>query len=580
MNRFRCVLILILLASPCCFGQIGEVRQIESLLLDSRADSAYLVAQRWFSDIDDPHLWGTLADLFFKYKQYHAASFWLEKLYHQTPRKTLKQALYTSYYNQGVQSIAESKWLFAIDFFERALHLDSLHIELYHAKAKAWSHLNHIPKAIESLDKGLICFPQNDSLHLHKIALLTKAERWRDLKQALINYNSFSDRLEYRLLFVDVLIKLNEPQKALVELERLYKDHPVEKVRAPLISFYQSLGNPEAALDLYKDWKKICPACKNAWLGMIQAFFQMGQQDTCLALCKEALQRWPDDPPFLERAIQSAAAAGENKVSLDWAQRWVAVDSVNDRAWLTLANLLKEADPHRALKYYRRARNHPVAVYQRLSLEDNLEFSQRQSLQQHAFRRLVQAIAHREQGLAQRAAVEDFSLHADRGSLREMVFSLVKEWQGNRTLLIDEIESGLQKYPNSPLLLKLLITEYQKTENIKAGLATFRHYFSVRPDDVIMQIMYADLLVKMDEFERAYTIYRACAEHDRENAGLQLKCIAMADQLDDLPDLAFRWQKIVTILPDSETKTLRRSLINIWNRLGRNDKVMALLNNQ
>ncbi len=95
-----------------------------------------------------------------------------------------------------------------------------------------------------------------------------------------------------------------------------------------------------------------------------------------------------------------------------------------------------------------------------------------------------------------------------------------------------------------------------------------------------MQIKYADLLLQEGETERAYHIYRACIEHDRENAGLQLKCIATAGQLHDLPALAARWQRIVDHHPDPETKTLRRSLISIWNQLGRNDKVLSLLETQ
>ncbi len=440
MNRYCRLFVLILLIHAGCYAQMEDVQRVKSLLLNSQPDSAHRVAQNRFSELNDSHVWGMLADLFLQHQQYRAAGYWLQKLYSASPSPALKQALYTIYFNQGLELLLESKPLPALDCFERARHLDSLHADLYHARANAWQMVHQPDKAIESLDAGIIHFPRNDSLHLHKISLLTQTETWRELKSALVDYLSFSDDLDYQLLLVNVLVRLNEPFEALETLEDLYAKHPVEKVRSPLIRFYRSVGKDDAALKVLADWKESCPECKDAWLGMIRSLLQIDRPDSSLAISKRVLKRWPQDPLFLEWGVQSAIAAKEPHVALQWAQRWTRVDSVNDSAWLALADLLQDSDPHEALVYYRRARHHPVAVYRLATLEDSLGFSPPSALQQRAFRKLVDALAHREQELEQQPAAVSTSVTTDRDSLRQMIVSLTKKWKGDRDLLIDEIE--------------------------------------------------------------------------------------------------------------------------------------------
>ena len=148
----------------------------------------------------------------------------------------------------------------------------------------------------------------------------------------------------------------------------------------------------------------------------------------------------------------------------------------------------------------------------------------------------------------------------------------------NSTVIKEQLTLLLQEYKGAPFILVLLAEVYARNGEYDRAKAYYSRALTAGHQSGETRVKLARVCRETGDFELGLRLYQSAAEQDPENGPLLKECIAAAEKCGHLENLAERWGLLVRAHPEYEE--LKKHLIAVWHKLGRNDKVTALLNNR
>jgi tetratricopeptide (TPR) repeat protein len=212
-----------------------------------------------------------------------------------------------------------------------------------------------------------------------------------------------------------------------------------------------------------------------------------------------------------------------------------------------------------------------AARFQRLALK-------RQVMEIQDAEKALGAAAQAESGRLPFGAPSD-SLSAKADSIKGMrglLRALMAGWMPSDrdTSLLNallELRNGL---PSAPVVHELLAGAYLSRGNFQQALASYVKLLSINPLSLEGQQGQALCYEKLGQADSAFFVLERIVEMNPSDSRAYGPAVRGAEKAGKLPFLASRWEQLLRA--DKSRHELKKNLIFVWNRLGRNDKVIAL----
>jgi Flp pilus assembly protein TadD len=160
---------------------------------------------------------------------------------------------------------------------------------------------------------------------------------------------------------------------------------------------------------------------------------------------------------------------------------------------------------------------------------------------------------------------------------RGMLLHVMQTWAPSAadSSLAEALCAILDDVPQEHLLHELLARYHVGRDEYEQAVVQYERFLSFKPKSVEGQQGLAMVYEKTGRLDEALLMHRRAVEGNLGSDRAYGPAIRLADRTGKLEALARRWELLYRAHKDEEV--LRRNLIYLWNRLGRNDKVVALV---
>ena len=598
------------------------------ILIRQDPDSAQALAMSQFRQRPSNETAARFASLFFVNDLYTHAAWWAEKLAGPLPDTTLQKAIVIILHRAGLQCAGQNRWEEAAGYYERAAVHQPRVPDHYAAAAMAWLKAGNQEKALSVLREGFQTIPGDSAIRSLTKSIHFSFKAFPEYARLLENHLSIHpEDIASRIDLCHAWIAMGRRQEAFSSLENLGKTHPKNPlVFGALADLYRKSLNTEAERRLYHEWLNSHPEQDTLFLnlagtyrseanwpmmrhyyrlylknhpGNIPVLFETARTyenesspDSSLQIYRRILNLDGSNIMALQYAGKNAEAAGMPDTAILYYSRWEAASPGSAAPLVAQARVLEHQDqPEAALEKYRQAEQQDgnaqsafglFRLYAAKQMPDETEAYLIKSL-----RRAIPELASAEQTVQARfvraaGSGEDTGaaitpdMAEDPAAIKKMIRDLAGYGITNYPATVEKaLNDLLAEYEDSPLLLELAGDLYTSQKSYVQAAAYYEKYLSLRPRETQNQIKLVTALEKSGNNDKALRLCRAAVEQEPENPAFIRLCIGIADKTGDLPVLARRWEQLCGAHPEYDI--LRRHLISVWNRLGRNDKVTALL---
>lgn len=160
---------------------------------------------------------------------------------------------------------------------------------------------------------------------------------------------------------------------------------------------------------------------------------------------------------------------------------------------------------------------------------------------------------------------------------RRALRRLVREWYPGSadSSLAAALDSCRATYPQQPLVYELAAEFHVLNGDLEQAAGAYREQLSLRPRNTEGLLGLAQALERLGRVDEALAVHMKAVEVNLAEEQPYGPAIRLASRAGTLDALASRWELLLRANRDEEA--LRRNLVYVWNKLGRNDKVVALV---
>ncbi len=590
---------------------------------DSAAYTARL-SEEYLSD--DITLFASYADLFWKASIYSEAAVWIEKLYSSNPNEQLHTLLINAYHNAGVKKTQISDWKQASLNFKKALELDPDNKERYSPLALAYAKDGKLEEALEIIDQGSKLFNTSKQLmDIEKYIYVQKKDFHKlvDILEIYVEENP--DDVEARLDLNRVRNVLGKSGEALHDLDKMKEQFPENmQIYGELSSLQQQSGQFTLErqtyidmLDQYPDadslylkiartyeneqnWKKAREYYNqyfekhsdsiNCQILIANTYNMESKSDSALYIYRKIIEKKPDNADALEQAGKTAADIHHYQEALEYLQSWEEAVQDDPIPLIEQAKVLQKLGRiQEARERYEEAekiKGNAFSAFQLFLIYKNIgDLNRAKDYQSSALERVIAEIAVKEKQIKSSVSVDvNFNLNENNiktadefKELQNILNRITDNWipDQNNGSLESQLKRLLDKYPQAPIILKMLADMYFEQDDFTQAEIFYKKFLSFNPRSVDGQRGLAKLYEQAGNDKNAFLTYLRIVELDFTNQMSYQSAIRFAEKIGKLHQLARRWDQLYKAYKKNEI--LRKNLILIWNKLGRNDKVREII---
>jgi len=574
-------------------------------------------------------LLGFYAYAFWEARDYAHSLPFVEKLHELEPTAQMKTALAAAFRNTGVEESHLEQWTKAAVHFEKALALDPKSRDLHHATAYALTRAGSHQKALKVIDRGFALYPDSkELLQIQKYVMIQKQDygaleekvkafvdrnpgdkearlELNQIYQARGNYHSaLTDLNTLKAQFpgdIRIAEELSAVQHAVGDYEKerqsyedMLKRHPnADTLLLKIGKTYDLEGKFPEARTYYTRYLAVRPDDAAARAGIAGVYEKEKKLDSALLVYNALLEKKPHHRLSLQKIGELNEALGRLDAALAGYERWARDASALIEPLIGQGRVLeKMGKTGSAMEKYTLAeswggsgftafrlflmhkqagRTKAAAAFQRLALQRQVREIQQEE-------RIFRAAAQAESGHLPFQAPSD-SLAAKADSLksrRGLARALTHEWipSGRDTSLENTLLDLLAEMPSAPVVHELLAGGYLSQRNFQQALASYEKLLSINPLSLEGQQGQALCYEKLGKLDSALFVLERIVEMNLSDSRPYGPAVRGAEKAGKLAFLAERWEQLLRA--NKTQNELKKNLIYVWNRLGRNDKVIAL----
>lgn len=598
----------------------------QAFLNSGKSDSAAFTARssaKYLSD--DITLFAWYADLFWKASLYSDAIVWIEKLYSLNPNEQLRTVLINAYHNAGVEKAQIFDWQQAALYFKKALELDSDDKGRYAPLALAYAKSGKFEQALQIVNEGSKRFGKTNQLMDIEKYIYVQKKDFQKLEEILEVYvEKNSDDVEARLDLNRVRNALGESAEALSDLDKMKEEFPENmQIYGELSSLQQQSGQftlerqtyidmldryPEAdslylkiaqTYESEKNWPKARnyynkyleknPESIKCLFSIAHTYQRESRLDSALIVYKKIIKRQPKNVNALEQAGKTAADIYRYQEALQYFQSWGEFVSDDSQPHIAQAKVLQKLGrTQEARERYEdaeRIKGCAFSAFQLFLIHKKMgNLDKAKEFQLLALQRSIGELAEKEKQIRSKSANADFILNESNNKtsdeikvLKNILNSITDNWipdQNNGSLEM-HLKIFLDEYPHAPIILKILADIYFKNNKFSQAEIYYKEFLSYNPRSINGQRGLAKVYEQSGNDRTAFLIYLRIVELDFTNQESYQSAINFAEKTGRLNQLAMRWEQLYRAHKKSEM--LRKNLVLVWNKLGRNDKVREII---
>jgi tetratricopeptide (TPR) repeat protein len=379
---------------------------------------------------------------------------------------------------------------------------------------------------------------------------------------------------------------------ALKDLENLKKDFPGDiRVYEAMTESQNRLDKPAEERATYYEMLSRFPGADSLYFPVAETFERESMPDSALSAYRLILSKRPEAAYALARTAGLYEARNALDSALVYYKRWAEAVPESPAPLAGQGRVLEALkQPVEALVKYAKAE----------SLGGNAETAQRlffmhkargnikaaKAVQEKALFRLVSEIINGEKALAASLPQGPGLLarlgHKPEGekalwNSRDVLLRLTRGWIPSAAdpALDTAINRLLDEHPQAAIVMELLARQAARRRAWDEAAAHYEALLSISPGFLEGQKGLAKVYEKQGRLDEALAARTRIVEMDLSNADAYGSAVRLAEKLGALEPLAARWEALGRAYPYEPE--LKRNLIMVWNKLGRNDKVAGLL---
>jgi len=592
-----------------------------------KSDSAAFTArssEKYLSD--DITLFAFYADLFWKASLYSEAAVWIEKLYSSNPSEQLRTLLINAYHNAGVKQAQTSDWKQAALYFQKALELDSDTEERYSPLALVYAKDGKFEEALEIIDQGSKGFGKSKQLMEIEKYIHVQKKDFHGLEKILETYvNNNPDDVEARLDLNRVRNVLGKSGKALNDLDKMKEKFPENtKIYGELSSLQKQTAQfalerqtyidmldqyPEAdslylkiahtyekehnwtkAREYYNQYCDKYPGTMDCMLLIANTYRRESKLDSALFIYRDVIKKEAKNVKVLELAGETAADIHRYQEALEYFQSWAEEVPENPLPLIAQAKVLQKLGrTQEARERYENAekiKGCAFSAFQLFLIHKKMgNLDRAKEFQSLALQRSIEEIAEEEKQLKSSVSVGvNFNLNENNIKtadeikvLKNILDSIVDNWipDKNNGSLERQLKNLLDEHPHVPIILNILADIYFKQNEYNQAELYYKKFLSFNPRSIDGQLGLARVYERVGNDKAAFITYLRIVELDFTSQESYQSAIRFAEKTGKLDQLARRWDQLYRA--HEKVEMLKKHLILVWNKLGRNDKIREII---
>jgi len=599
-------------------------------LLEINPDSAQSTALALFNQNPTNKLSAYFASNFYQSGVFTHAVYWTEKLYIQIPDSSVYEALLIIIKQAGLQSIQTGHWAEAARYFEKSASYQPLEPEHYTSAAAAWINAGKNMEALSCLEKGFTVLPDNTDIRSMLKQIYFHQKEYSEFETLLKKHLSqHPEDIAAQIDLSQTLIAAGRGVEGLKKLEKLrdqYSDSPI--ILDTLAKLYHQSMHFESERRIYRDWLNYDRSRDSLYLKMAESYeiennwksarkcyqkyiqkhsndidilFKIAETymhescpDSSLFIYKKILIKSPSNTMALKQAGQTSESLNHPDSALKFYEEWEKIDAKSPAPLIAQAEILEKTGQHTiAFRKYLQAEKlggnafSAYGLFKSYVRENNSVKTEEYF--KIGFKRSVHEIAESENRI-QRQFIQKYTSEEQVNSqlinsksqleyLKNTMTELFRYGLVHYPVTLEKIMNSLfTEYPNSPLLMEFLGDYYSLKKYFAKAEAYYKKVFEYNPREIHNQIKLIQVLEQSGKYDEAFRLCRASVEHNPDNVTSIRLCIDIAEKSGNLEVLADRWEQLCQ--SHSDYSTLKQYLISVWHKLGRNDKVLMLLDEQ
>lgn len=571
-----------------------------------------------------------IGQLYAQTDQYENSRSALEKYLEMSPGDYEAQSLLsTIYYNCGLNAAGDEDYYASLDYFGRAIELDSSYMEAYKRKAAVLIEIKDYIQAQKHLVNTIDLFPNNDDFRKAYFDVLVRQEKYRQALTALeeIQRNE-PENIDLGLQLGVLYRYLNENENALVLYNQLAKKHPEErKIYEAIIEYWNSFDRQDKIRQTYELMLETFPDERNIHKNIAKTYEREENWQAAREKYKELLKVNPRDSEIRLLIAATLSKENNNDKALKEINKILDYDENNYDALKELGRIYDEDGSGESLSLYKSmyeyypddfyAAYHLGMAFMKNGPLDSAEaylqtakkLASHQPLSNLALGQIKeikgdtkQAIDLHRQALNLaikkiadlRYQLETIPVSAEgRVKMNYLPGYEVLQSQFMETeYLIEEcmsflkrkytyndygamLNAYLRQYPSSISLHLYQGRWYEDSGNTKQAKLSYKKTLSLNPRIIQAHERLGAIYEGEGEYEQALSSYRNMLDIENSNEGAYDGLIRIHEKLNNLDDLCDEWLALYMQYPNYEI--LRDKLAEVLHKAKRFDEAKAII---
>ncbi len=586
-------------------------------------------AVRYFPDIAE--FYKLMGRLYTQQEDYEKARESLEKYLKLSPGDIEAESLLSTIcFNCGVISAQRSDYFPAIEYFDRAIELDSSYMEAYQNKTALLIEVKDFQQAQHDLEKARKRFPYNDIFDKAYFDILVRQEKYRE---ALPIMESISEREPENIdlaLQLGILYRyLNEIEKAMSLYDNLIKKHPRErKIYEAVIEYWSNFNRQDKIRQTYELMLEAFPDDIEIEKEIAGTYERDNKWSEARDQYDKLIETHPRRPEFYllkANTYRKQDSLPEAIVTLEQVLRF---DNKNYAALKKLGSIYEsENNISRTLEIYRKMYDyysedyhsayHFGLAYLNSDMLDSAEVylteaknissseaspyfalgqvavkrgnsSDAAAMFKEALSRAIKRMSHLQEEARSSLSSEDTKLRLDQLSKYESMqnrielneyiiessLDYLKENYSHRKYG-DLLTGYLRLYPSS-IFLHLYQAQWFNKDN-KPGMVkeSYKKVISLNPEVTEAHLGLAKCYENENDYDKAIKSYNRALTIEDDNITAYDSIIRIYTEQNRLDELADKWLANYRMKPENEF--LRERLLEVLHKTGRTDEAKRLI---
>lgn len=219
-------------------------------------------------------------------------------------------------YNSGRLALAKGDTDTAIELFKEVIDKQPMFVKAYNSLGELYENLGDLESAIAYYELAHSISPANTE-RLIALSKLYTSKNDNEKAETILKEAAGETRQDISssgLLMGEIYLSKNENDMAFEVLSKAHKQNPSDiSIMLSLAEACRKIGQPEKAIELYKNILRITPSHANAYYYIGKAYLEMNIKDKAIENIKKA---WELNPFSKEIIADLRALAEKDKISL------------------------------------------------------------------------------------------------------------------------------------------------------------------------------------------------------------------------------------------------------------------------